>query len=74
MIVIRELFGKLDERRQLPYGKEVCMSRLVGIPPAGSLLALALLISCGVARAEPSGEADFRMSCSACHGEDGRGA
>lgn len=27
-----------------------------------------------VAKAEPSAEADFRMSCSSCHGEDGRGA
>jgi hypothetical protein len=25
------------------------------------------------AKAEPSAEADFRMSCSSCHGEDGRG-
>jgi hypothetical protein len=50
------------------------MSRFVRIPSAGPLLALALSINCGVARAEPSAEADFRMSCSVCHGEDGRGA
>jgi hypothetical protein len=25
------------------------------------------------AAVEPSGEADFRFSCSSCHGEDGRG-
>jgi mono/diheme cytochrome c family protein len=37
------------------------------------LMALVFQTTCGVSWAEPSGEADFRMSCSACHGEDGRG-
>jgi hypothetical protein len=50
------------------------MSRFVRIPSTGPLLALALLIGCGSAGGQPSGEADFRMSCSACHGDDGRGA
>ena len=38
--------------------------------------ALALSFVFGVttaAKAAPSAEADFRMSCSGCHGEDGRG-
>jgi mono/diheme cytochrome c family protein len=49
------------------------MSRFVNAPAAGLVLAFVLQSGCGISRAEPSGEADFRMSCSACHGEDGRG-
>jgi hypothetical protein len=49
------------------------MSHSVNAPFAGLALAIILQNVCGISRAEPSGEADFRMSCSACHGEDGRG-
>ena len=41
---------------------------------AGFSLALVFQSFCGPGRADPSAETDFRMSCSACHGEDGRGA
>lgn len=40
------------------------------------VIALVLLFVFGAvtaAKAAPSAEADFRMSCSGCHGEDGRG-
>jgi len=40
---------------------------------AGLLLAFSLQNVSDTSWAGPSGEADFRMSCSACHGEDGRG-
>lgn len=49
------------------------MSRFVNVAATGLLLVFALQNICGTSRAEPSGEADFRMSCSACHGDDGRG-
>lgn len=42
-------------------------------PAIGFTLALAFQYACAASKAEPSGEADFYMSCSACHGEDGRG-
>jgi len=43
-----------------------------------AVLSSAFALSCAlgltaVAKAEPSAEADFRMSCSSCHGEGGRG-
>lgn len=56
------------------YGKELRMSYFARIPTAGFLFALSLSNVCGVGKAEPSAETDFRMSCSSCHGEDGRGA
>jgi hypothetical protein len=49
------------------------MPYLARVPAAVILLALTLSIASGVGNAEPSAEADFRMSCSSCHGEDGRG-
>jgi hypothetical protein len=39
----------------------------------GLFLAVILSNFCGVAKAEPSGETDFRLSFSSCHGEDARG-
>jgi mono/diheme cytochrome c family protein len=45
----------------------------MNVTASGILLAFALQNICGNGRAEASGEADFRTSCSACHGEDGRG-
>lgn len=53
------------------YGNAVRIAYFVRIPEI--FLALALLNTSGVANAEPSGEADFRISCSSCHGEYGRG-
>ena len=39
-----------------------------------SVLTLSFAIGAtAIARAAPSAEADFRKSCSGCHGEDGRG-
>ncbi|WP_162914218.1 c-type cytochrome [Taklimakanibacter lacteus] len=49
------------------------MSYPAHISAIGLLLLLALASGHGVGKAEPSGETDFRISCSACHGEDGRG-
>ncbi|WP_162918347.1 c-type cytochrome [Taklimakanibacter deserti] len=49
------------------------MSYLARIPVAGIFLVLILSNASGAGNAEPSPEADFRMSCSSCHGEDGRG-
>src|SRR6476469_7967245 len=49
------------------------MSRFVNTAAAAALLAFVPQSICGIGRAEPSGEADFRMSCSACHGDNGRG-
>jgi hypothetical protein len=53
------------------YGKAVRISYFSRIP--GILFALVVSNTCGVGNAEPSAEADFRISCSSCHGEDGRG-
>jgi hypothetical protein len=49
------------------------MSRFVHSLTAGLVLVVAAQNSCAVSRAAPSGKTDFRLSCSACHGEDGRG-
>jgi Cytochrome C oxidase, cbb3-type, subunit III len=49
------------------------MLRLARSLGFGVLLAVTLQNACGIGYAEPSGEADFRQSCSACHGEYGRG-
>lgn len=53
------------------YGRTVGTSYLSRI--SGIILALVVSNTCGTSNAEPSAETDFRMSCSSCHGEDGRG-
>lgn len=37
------------------------------------VLSLSFVVAATAAWGAPSAEADFRMSCSGCHGEDGRG-
>jgi mono/diheme cytochrome c family protein len=49
------------------------MSHVARLSAAVFSLVFALLGVCTDGKAEPSGETDFRMSCSACHGEDARG-
>jgi mono/diheme cytochrome c family protein len=49
------------------------LSHFTRAPAAGLVLALFVQTGSSACWAETSGEADFRASCSACHGEDGRG-
>src|SRR5262245_15898825 len=49
------------------------MSRSSQFALARFVLILVFQAMCTASCADPSAEADFRMSCSACHGDDGRG-
>jgi mono/diheme cytochrome c family protein len=64
----------MSEWHWLQGNKEVSMSYLSRQSTAAFSLVVAIFGVCTDGKAEPSGESDFRMSCSACHGEDGRGA
>jgi Cytochrome C oxidase, cbb3-type, subunit III len=64
----------MSEWHWLQRNKEVRMSYLARLSTAAFSLGFALLGVCADGKAEPSGESDFRMSCTTCHGEDGRGA
>src|SRR5690242_10734679 len=49
------------------------MSHVANTSAVGLVVVFALQNICSISWAEPSGEADFRMSCSPCHGEYGHG-